>query len=164
MDDVDGRGFFARALALGVHPKQTVGRLVINAVGVGAFPLRQREAAVRGTDKGPNQCDSNTLAQPPLKWPVCQKDADCTPAIESRILQCRSDQGGPAYSRHQSSGSEQPVLSIEALACYWLRCLVTVGGDGRQDTGGLTDALPGDSELVVGNGISKCSLRGQTQR
>ncbi|CAI8825076.1 hypothetical protein EMIT0232MI5_10551 [Pseudomonas sp. IT-232MI5] len=36
-------------------------------------------------------------------------------------------------------------------------CLVTVGGDGRQDTGGLTDALPGDSVLVVGNGVEGCS-------
>lgn len=69
---------------------------------------------------------------------------------------------GPAYSRHQSSGREQPVLSIEALACYWLLCLVTVGGDGRQDTGGLTDALPGDSVLAVGNGAEGCSIADQT--
>lgn len=68
--------------------------------------------------------------------------------------------GEPAYSCHQSSGSEQPVLSIEALACYWLLCLVTVGGDGRQDTGGLTDALPGDSVLVVGNCTGFGSLLG----
>lgn len=69
---------------------------------------------------------------------------------------------GPAYSRHQSSGSEQPVLSIEALACYWLLGLVTVGGDGRQDTGGLTDALPGDSGVDVGKGNLRCSLKGHT--
>lgn len=60
--------------------------------------------------------------------------------------------GGPAYSRHQSSGSEQPVLSIEALACYGLLCLVTVGGDGRQDTCEQFGALPGDSVSAVGNG------------